>query len=110
MRILLRRWLKYAESNDNEIAEITTATGEAAANAIEHAGSSSSAPFEVAGRLEGREVEVDVRDYGGWREPREGDQGRGLLLMRALMDDVEVIPTPEGTTVRLRRRLNGEER
>ena len=34
-------------------------------------------------------------------QPREGDQGRGLSLMRALMDTVEVTPTPEGTTVRL---------
>jgi hypothetical protein len=31
------------------------------------------------------------------------------VLMRALMDDVEVTPTPEGTTVRLKRRLNGAE-
>ena len=46
-----------------------------------------------------------MRDYGAWRAPREGDQGRGLALMRALMGDVEVQPSPEGTTVRLRRRL-----
>ena len=51
-----------------------------------------------------------MRDYGAWRPPREDDQGRGLLLMRALMDDVEVTPIPEGTTVRLRRTLNGDQR
>ena len=38
MRSLLRRWLRHAESSDQEIAEITTACGEAATNAIEHAG------------------------------------------------------------------------
>ena len=108
MRTLLRRWLKHANGSDREIAEITTATGEAAANAIEHAGGSSSTPFEVMGRLDGLEVEVAVRDYGSWRPERDDDQGRGLLLMRALMDDVQVTPTSEGTTVRLRRRLNGE--
>jgi anti-sigma regulatory factor (Ser/Thr protein kinase) len=108
MRILLRRWLKQADGTEREIAEITTATGEAAANAIEHSGGLPSTPFEVAGRLSGREVELAVRDYGAWRPQREDDQGRGLQLMRALMDDVEVVPTPEGTTVRLRRTLNGE--
>jgi anti-sigma regulatory factor (Ser/Thr protein kinase) len=107
MRTLLRRWLRHADGSESEIAEITTALGEAAANAIEHAGSSTT-PFEVAGRLDGRQVELAIRDYGAWRAPREDDQGRGLVLMRALMDDVEVTPTPEGTTVRLKRKLNGE--
>ena len=57
--------------------------------------------------MEGREVVITIRDYGAWRAPREGDHGRGLSLMRALMDTVEVSPTPEGTTVRLRRTLHG---
>jgi PAS domain S-box-containing protein len=107
MRGLLRRWLRYARGNDQEIAEIITACGEAATNAIEHAGAGGGAPFELVGRLEGREVDLTVRDYGAWRAVREGDQGRGLSLMRALMDTVVVTPTPEGTTVRLRRTLNG---
>ena len=103
MRSLLRRWLRHAAGTDEEIAEITTACGEAATNAIEHAGSSGTTPFEVLGRLDGREVDITVRDYGEWRAPREGDQGRGLSLMQALMDSVEVTPTHEGTSVRLRR-------
>jgi anti-sigma regulatory factor (Ser/Thr protein kinase) len=107
MRSLLRRWLRHAAGSDQEIAEITTACGEAATNAIEHAGSSGTVPFEVLGRLQGREVDITVRDYGAWRAPREGDQGRGLSLMEALMDSVEVTPTHEGTSVRLRRILNG---
>ena len=92
MRALLRRWLRHAEGSDQEIAEITTACGEAATNAIEHAGSAGGAPFEVSGRSDGREVEITVRDFGAWRDPREGDQGRGLSLMRALMDTVDVEP------------------
>jgi PAS domain S-box-containing protein len=107
MRGLLRRWLRYARGDEQEVAEIVTACGEAATNAIEHAGAGGGTPFELAGRLEGREVQLTVRDYGAWRTERDGDQGRGLSLMRALMDTVEVLPTPEGTTVRLRRTLNG---
>jgi PAS domain S-box-containing protein len=108
MRSLLRRWLRHAEGNDQEIAEITTACGEAATNAIEHSGASGGTPFEIGGNLEGREIDIVVRDHGAWRAPRDGDQGRGLSLMRALMDSVDVEPGPDGTTVRLRRTLNGE--
>jgi anti-sigma regulatory factor (Ser/Thr protein kinase) len=107
MRGLLRRWLRHADGSDQEIAEITTAAGEAATNAIEHAGASGDTPFEVLGRIEESDINITVRDYGAWRAPREGDQGRGLSLMEALMDEVDVTPSPEGTTVRMRRRLNG---
>jgi anti-sigma regulatory factor (Ser/Thr protein kinase) len=107
MRSVLRRWLRNVRGSDQEIAEITTACGEAATNAIEHAGAGGDTPFEVEGRLEGDQVAVLIRDRGVWRPPRGDDQGRGLSLMRALMDSVEVMPGPEGTTVLLRRRLNG---
>jgi PAS domain S-box-containing protein len=105
MRGLLRRWLRHVGADEQEIAEVVTACGEAATNAIEHAGAGGEAPFEVSGQVSGREMQITIRDFGAWRAPREGDQGRGLSLMRALMDTVEVTPTPEGTTVRLERRL-----
>jgi PAS domain S-box-containing protein len=107
MRSLLRRWLRHLEGDEQEIAEVVTACGEAATNAIEHAGAGGSDPFELSGQVDGRQVQITIRDYGAWRAPRDGDQGRGLSLMRALMDSVEVTPTPEGTTVRLRRGLQG---
>jgi PAS domain S-box-containing protein len=107
MRALVRRWLRHAEGSEQEVAEITTACGEAATNAVEHAAASGSRPFEVDGVVRGREVEITVRDHGAWRPPRDGDQGRGLSLMRALMDAVDVTPTSEGTIVRLRRVLDG---
>ncbi len=107
MRGLLRRWLRHVEGSDQEIAEITTACGEAATNAIEHAGAGGDTPFELEGRLDGQEVLITVRDFGSWRAPRDGDQGRGLSLMRALMDEVQVTPSAGGTTVLLRRVLNG---
>jgi anti-sigma regulatory factor (Ser/Thr protein kinase) len=103
MRALLRRWLRHVRASDQEAAEIITACGEAATNAIEHAGGVG--PFELSGRIDGQQAEITIRDLGVWRTPREGDHGRGLSLMRALMDTVEVAPTPEGTTVVLRRTL-----
>ncbi len=106
MRALLRRWLRHAEADDRTIAEVATAAGEAATNAIEHSGVA--ANFELGGRIADGEVTLTIRDQGRWRQPREGDQGRGLSLMRALMDTVELMPSPEGTTVRLRRRLDSD--
>ncbi len=103
MRAVLRRWLRHVEGSEQEIAEVVTACGEAATNAIEHAGAGT--PFEITGQVEGRRVDIAVRDFGAWRAPRDGDRGRGLSLMRALMDSVEVVPTEEGTTVRMQRTL-----
>ena len=105
IRSMLRRWLHHAGADEFEIAEITTACGEAATNAIEHAGTGNGAHFEVLGRRDGPEVELAVRDHGSWRREREDDQGRGLDLMRTLMDTVAVEPGEDGTTVSLRRRL-----
>ena len=107
MRSMLRRWLSHAGAGELEIAEITTACGEAATNAIEHAGMSGDGRFEVSGNRNGGEVEIAVRDQGSWRDERPGDHGRGLDLMRTLMDTVAVEPSPEGTTVSLRRTLGG---
>jgi len=107
VRALLRRWLGNVRGSEQEIAEVVTACGEAATNAIEHAGAGY--PFEISGRVEGRNVEIVVRDFGAWRSPREGDRGRGISLMRALMDTVEVVPTSEGTTVRMQRTLQEQD-
>jgi PAS domain S-box-containing protein len=107
MRSMLRRWLTHSGGGEFEITEIVTACGEAATNAIEHAGGAGAVPFVVSGRLRDRRVEISVRDQGAWRPPREGDHGRGLSLIETLMDSVDVVPSDEGTTVRMTRRLDG---
>jgi PAS domain S-box-containing protein len=104
LRALLRRWLRHVGAEDDEAEEIVTACGEAATNSIEHSGASES-PFEVSGRLEGRRVELSVHDSGAWRPAREEKAGRGVDLMRGLMDEVEVTATAQGTTVRMSRKL-----
>jgi anti-sigma regulatory factor (Ser/Thr protein kinase) len=106
---MLRRWLSHAGATELEIAEITTACGEAATNAIEHAGTGNGTGFAVSGRRQGDEIEIEVRDHGSWRREREDDHGRGIDLMRTLMDTVAVEPGPKGTTVSLRRRLGARE-
>jgi serine phosphatase RsbU (regulator of sigma subunit)/anti-sigma regulatory factor (Ser/Thr protein kinase) len=109
IRSMLRRWLSHAGATELEVAEIITACGEAATNAIEHAGTGNNTRFAVSGRLEGQDVQLEISDRGAWRARREDDHGRGIELMRTLMDTVEVAPGPEGTTVSLRRTLGQPE-
>jgi anti-sigma regulatory factor (Ser/Thr protein kinase)/putative methionine-R-sulfoxide reductase with GAF domain len=104
MRRVLRRWLREHGANENEIVEITIAVGEACANAIEHAYSPGPATFELEAGEVDRLVTVVVRDEGRWRAPRGHHRGRGLGIMSAAMDDVEV-DRGDGTRVELRRRL-----
>lgn len=108
LRHTLRRWLEPAEIPPAEVFDITVAVCEAFSNAIEHAYPAADAQVEVQGTLTEDDVEIRVRDWGQWRQPRGANRGRGLGLMRGLMHDVTVDPGPTGTTVRLRKRLRRE--
>ncbi|HWT95788.1 MAG TPA: SpoIIE family protein phosphatase [Solirubrobacteraceae bacterium] len=104
-RQALRRWLSEAGADDSEVQDVVMAVNEAAQNAIEHAYGLTAEPFTVTFARDGGEVSITVRDRGGWRETVSDDRGRGLPLMRALMDSVEIEQRPSGSTVVLRRAL-----
>ena len=54
----------------------------------------------------GGEVQAEIRDDGQWwDEGPASTRGRGMTLMRALMDTVDVRPGASGTTVAMRRRV-----
>ncbi len=109
MRRAVAQWLRLAGAGEDEIYEVLVACGEAGANTVAHAHSAlSDSSFEVHAEREGAEIEITVRDTGRWRVPGDESRGRGLAVMRELMDDVEIEPSDDGTTVRLRRRLRGE--
>jgi PAS domain S-box-containing protein len=101
----LRRWLAAAGAAPEEVQDVTMAANEAIQNAIEHAHALTRRAVEVVLDRTNGAIEVTVRDHGTWREPRESARGRGLPLMRALMDSVAVDPGPHGTTVTLSRSL-----
>jgi FixJ family two-component response regulator/anti-sigma regulatory factor (Ser/Thr protein kinase)/putative methionine-R-sulfoxide reductase with GAF domain len=102
-RRALRNWLAEVGVDPEALYDITLATGEACTNAIEHAYAPGEASFDVEATRGDSDVLVTVRDYGAWREPRGQTRGRGLKLMRTLMDDVNVRREATGTTVELRR-------
>jgi serine phosphatase RsbU (regulator of sigma subunit)/anti-sigma regulatory factor (Ser/Thr protein kinase) len=105
MRPLLRRWLARWGAAENEIYDIVVSVQEAAANAVEHAYAPGQATYEVLGFYEDGAVVFEVRDRGTWREPRGQHRGRGLAMMRALMETVDVTQDKEGTRVVLRTTL-----
>jgi anti-sigma regulatory factor (Ser/Thr protein kinase) len=109
MRRSLERWLNAIGVEGDAAYEITVACGEACMNAVEHAYPPGDAVFQLRAVNEAGAIDITVRDFGYWRPPRKGgERGRGLELMRRLMDSVKVVPGPEGTAVHLRRRLRRE--
>ena len=104
VRRRLGAWLASLGMGEQDRVGVLVAAGEACANSVEHA-----YPEGRDGRVHVRAgVDVDglltvvVRDEGRWRTPdREpGDRGRGLLIMRQMVDGV-VLDDHDGTTVTL---------
>ncbi|SES85750.1 SpoIIE family protein phosphatase [Geodermatophilus poikilotrophus] len=108
VRRRLGAWLAGLGMGEQDRVGVMVAVGEAAANAAEHAyrgvqpgRMQVTAAVDVDGQLT-----VIVRDQGRWRPPDRdpGDRGRGLLIMRQLVDGV-VLQGEHGTTVTLNMRL-----
>ncbi len=108
MRRDLRRWLRKHGADDTEVAEITIAVSEACANAIEHAYSPSPARFNLEASVVDSVVTIAVIDQGHWRAPRGESRGRGLTIVDAAMDNVEIITDDRGTVVWMWRKIGTE--
>ena len=102
---MLRRWLRHQGADDAQTMEITLAVSEACTNAIEHAYSPAPAEFTLHAAAVDGEVTFVVTDAGRWRAPRGQDRGRGLTIIRAAMDDVEVNSSETGTEIVMHRKL-----
>jgi anti-sigma regulatory factor (Ser/Thr protein kinase)/anti-anti-sigma regulatory factor len=115
LRRTVRRWAGEAGLDEDVLADLQLALGEAATNAVEHAyGPTPPAGSEVVVRLATRAdggVAVRVRDRGSWRRaaPDPGHRGRGLMLIRALAADVVVAGGTDGTVVTFTVRPGGRE-
>jgi anti-sigma regulatory factor (Ser/Thr protein kinase)/putative methionine-R-sulfoxide reductase with GAF domain len=103
VRALLRRWLHVQGATEDEAYDIIVASQEACANAVEHAYAPGKRSFEVEASYEEGRIRVVVRDDGRWRPPRGTYRGRGLPLMQALMERVDITHTDTGTVVVLER-------
>lgn len=105
IRCALRHWLHDHGADAQQTSEITLAVNEACANAIEHAYSPAPAELALQASDSDGEITIVVRDGGRWRSPRGEGRGRGLTIIRAAMDDVEIQSGFSGTKVVMRRRV-----
>ena len=106
LRHRLQAWLSLRGCTPDEADAVVLAVNEAAANAIEHGYRDGGGPVEVTGDLLDDELQLSVVDHGAWRaaEP-DPARGRGLPLMRTLMDAVDIDILEPGTRVVLRRKV-----
>ena len=105
VRRSLRRWLRHHGVDDADTVEITLAVGEACTNAIEHAYGAGPAEFQLRGLVSDGVVTIVVTDRGTWRDQRGRDRGRGLSIIKAAMDEMEINSGAEGTEVLMSKRL-----
>ena len=86
-------------------AEVVHVDNEALSNSAEHAyrGRPPGTMRLEAALVDGH-IKIPVADSGSWKTPPAdpGTRGRGILLMRALSEQVDVDGTANGTTVVLR--------
>jgi serine phosphatase RsbU (regulator of sigma subunit)/anti-sigma regulatory factor (Ser/Thr protein kinase) len=106
MRNTLGRWLQTTGANENELFDITVSASEAASNAIEHAYGAREANFTIRCEYDGQQVTVTVRDIGRWRTTRPHGGGRGLGIMRSLLDSVQFNSDEQGTVVTMTKTLS----
>jgi anti-sigma regulatory factor (Ser/Thr protein kinase) len=87
---------------------ILVAVGEAVANAIEHAyRDSTPGPIRLSVEVDARHLLVTVEDFGRWRPfVRREERGRGIELMHAFMDGVQIRSMRESTTILLKAQLS----
>jgi anti-anti-sigma factor len=109
VRRRLGTWLTGLGMGEQDRVGVMVAVGEACANAAEHAyKGAETGPMSVSAHVDIDGVlTVTVRDHGAWRPPDRdpGDRGRGLLIMRQLVDTVVLEEEDRGTTVTLSVRL-----
>ncbi|GII82466.1 histidine kinase [Sphaerisporangium siamense] len=110
VRTALRDWLARCQLTPSMIQNVLVAAGEACANAIEHG--HRHAPGRTI-RLRAvatvDDLHLTVADSGLWKPPRleaDSHRGRGVALMRALMQEVTIHPGAAGTTVDMHARIS----
>lgn len=109
VRRSLRSWLAELGAErvgDEQIDDVVLAVHEAVANALEHAGLPATDVISVEAEVVDHTLRVTVRDHGSWRAQRPDEtRGRGFVIMRAVMDHVDLASDDDSTRVVMSRRL-----
>ncbi|MGZ3498434.1 MAG: ATP-binding SpoIIE family protein phosphatase [Vulcanimicrobiaceae bacterium] len=103
VRATMHRVADYCNLDEDRRFALLVSTGEAIANAIEHA-YRGAPPGEIIVRIDiaPTAITVQVEDHGRWRpfQKRE-ERGRGITLMHQFMDGVRITSTKTSTIVTL---------
>lgn len=116
LRGLVRDFLSSLRIDPSITYDILLATDEAAANAVAHGQSAGgNGVVRLRCSTEGGWVVVAIADEGAGFDPStvamdhlpswSSPGGRGLYLVQELMDEVEIDPSPRGTVIQMRRRV-----
>jgi PAS domain S-box-containing protein len=104
VRDQLAAWLRSGGVDDARAFDIVLAVSEACTNTVEHAyRGSDRGTMRVEARIRGTEIQARVLDSGSWKTPAvdPGNGGRGLPMIRAVSDRVELNGTPTGTVIEM---------
>jgi anti-sigma regulatory factor (Ser/Thr protein kinase) len=106
IRLELRRWLAPLGMTGEAQDDMVLAVNEAAANSVEHAYPEATGDdtVELVFRTEPGAACVEIVDHGVWQPPPAEPlgRGRGIRVMRLLMESVLIHHGPHGTSVLLR--------
>lgn len=117
LRGLVRDFLRSLRIDSDTSYDILLATDEVAANAVAHGQNvSGNGLVRLRCSTDGACVVVAITDEGLGFDPASVDMnelpswtspgGRGLYLVQELMDEVEIVPSPRGTVVEMKRRVD----
>lgn len=116
-RAMTRRALQALGASDACIDDVELAVSEACTNVVDHAGGT---PYSVVVSLEQESCRIEIIDHGAGMSdgatpataPADsesdlpGERGRGITLMRALVDHLDFeVRAGQGTTVRMEKSL-----
>lgn len=110
-RVIVREFAAELGLDGESTWELLLATTEAVANAVEHGSPCSAQGIQLRLERNGDRVGVEVRDCGGQfsdgarTSKPSGLGGRGIPLIQAVTDALEVRPGEGATVVRFEKRL-----
>jgi PAS domain S-box-containing protein len=102
----LAGWLRRSGASEEDVEIAQIACHEACSNAIEHGYAFGEGSFTIEAHMENGKVVLEVSDSGTWIDRPEGGlphRGRGIAMMEALMDAVQLSHDGAGTRVRMER-------
>lgn len=107
VREALLHWLRSAGWPDEQRDSLVFAVSEAVSNSIEHAYATCDGDVTVEAHEESRgsrrQIITSITDHGIWRPVPSDDEGRrrGIPLMHAFAETVEIERSDSGTTVHI---------